>query len=256
MTDAVLAGRLALVTGASRGIGRAIAHELGAMGAHVIVHYGERAAGAEETAAAVRRSGGAASVLGADLSKPDAIDTLFEGIDDLLDTLGADKLDILVNNAGIGGGGGIDDIELEEFDRLFAVNVRAPFLVTRAALPRMRDGGRVINISSMVGLAAYPGSIAYAMTKAAVNSFTVSLAQAMGARGITVNAVAPGATATDFIQALLDQPELARFYAAKAALNRIGAPEEIAGPVGFLASPKGGWITGQIVQASGGMHLD
>jgi 3-oxoacyl-[acyl-carrier protein] reductase len=256
MTEQVLHGRIAMVTGASRGIGRAIASELGAMGSHVIVHYGEREAGAEETAAAIREAGGEASVLGADISQPAAISALFGQVDDLLASLGRDKLDILVNNAGIGGGGGVDDVTLDAFDRLVAVNVRGLFLVTQAALPRLRDGGRIINISSMVGLAAYPGSIAYGMTKAAVNSFTVSLAQALGPRGITVNAVAPGATATDFVQAVLDKPELARHYAAKAALNRIGTPEEVAGPVGFLASPKGGWINGQIVQVSGGMHLD
>lgn len=250
-----LQGKAALVTGASRGIGRAIATRLAADGALVAVHYGQRREGAEETVRMIEAAGGAAFVVGADVTRPDAIEALFSELTTELAARGHEAIDVLVNNVGIGGGGSIAAMTEADFDRLFATNVKGTFLVTRQALPHLRDGGRVINISSMVSLAAYPGSIAYAMTKAALNSFTLSLAADLARRGITVNAVAPGATATDFIAPLLADAKAAAFYAKAAALGRIGEPAEIAGVVAFLASSDGGWITGQIIQASGGMHL-
>lgn len=250
-----LQGKAALVTGASRGIGRAIATRLAADGALVAVHYGQRREGAEETVRMIEAAGGAAFVVGADVTRPDAIEALFSELTTELAARGHEAIDVLVNNVGIGGGGSIAAMTEADFDRLFATNVKGTFLVTQQALPHLRDGGRVINISSMVSLAAYPGSIAYAMTKAALNSFTLSLAADLARRGITVNAVAPGATATDFIAPLLADAKAAAFYAKAAALGRIGEPAEIAGVVAFLASSDGGWITGQIIQASGGMHL-
>ena len=250
-----LEGKTALVTGASRGIGRAIARRLAADGTLVAVHYGQRGEDAEETVRMIEAVGGAAFAIGADVRHPDAVETLFSELSTQLAARGHEALDVLVNNAGIGGGGGITAMTEADFDRLFATNVKGTFLVTQQALPRLRDGGRVINISSMVSLAAYPGSIAYAMTKAALNSFTVSLAADLAKRGITVNAVAPGATATDFIAPLLSDPKATAFYAKAAALGRIGTPDDIAGVVAFLASADGGWITGQIIEASGGMHL-
>ncbi|MEA3540253.1 MAG: SDR family oxidoreductase [Pseudomonadota bacterium] len=250
-----LQGKAALVTGASRGIGRAIATRLAADGALVAVHYGQRRESAEETARMIEAAGGAAFVVGADVTRPDAIEALFSELTTELAARGHEAIDVLVNNVGIGGGGSIAAMTEADFDRLFATNVKGTFLVTQQALPHLRDGGRVINISSMVSLAAYPGSIAYAMTKAALNSFTLSLAADLARRGITVNAVAPGATATDFIAPLLADAKAAAFYAKAAALGRIGEPAEIAGVVAFLASSDGGWVTGQIIQASGGMHL-
>ncbi len=250
-----LEGKSALVTGASRGIGRAIATRLAADGAVVAVHYGQRRDDADETVRMIVTAGGAAFAVGADVTQPDAIEALFPELTAELAARGHDAIDVLVNNAGIGGGGNIATVTGSDFDRLFATNVKGPFLVTQQALPHLRDGGRVINISSMVSLAAYPGSIAYAMTKAAVNSFTVALAADLAKRGITVNAVAPGATATDFIAPLLADEKLAAYYAKAAALNRIGEPTDIASVVAFLASADGGWMTGQILQASGGMHL-
>lgn len=250
-----LQGKAALVTGASRGIGRAIAIRLAADGALVAVHYGQRREGAKETVRMIEAAGGAAFTLGTDVTRPDAIKTLFSELTTELAARGHEAIDVLVNNVGIGGGGSITAMTEADFDRLFATNVKGTFLVTQQALPHLRDGGRVINISSMVSLAAYPGSIAYAMTKAALNSFTLSLAADLAKRGITVNAVAPGATATDFIAPLLADAKAAAFYAKAAALGRIGEPAEIAGVVAFLASADGGWVTGQIIQASGGMHL-
>jgi NAD(P)-dependent dehydrogenase (short-subunit alcohol dehydrogenase family) len=247
-----LAGKTALVTGASRGIGRAIACRLAADGAYVICHYGARQAGAEETARLIREGGGEGAVVGGEIREPAAIEAMFGEVDRLL---AGRPLDILVNNAGIGGGGAIDELSEAILDDLFDTNVKGTVLVTQKALPRVPQGGRVINVSSMVGLAAYPKSIAYAMTKAALNSFTRSLAVQEGERGVTVNAVAPGATDTDFIAGLLAVPQLASFYAKAAALGRIGQPEDIAAVVAFLASAEAGWITGQVIQASGGMHL-
>ena len=251
-----LDGKIALVTGASRGIGRSIAQDLAARGAIVGVHYGRRKDGADETARLIRDAGGRAFVLGGDIADTTAIASLAEELDAALLGFGASALDILVNNAGIGGGGSIADVTPEALEQLLSVNVRGVFLLTQTLLPRIADGGRIINITSMVGLAAYPGSIAYAMTKAAQNSFTASLAAGLGPRGITVNGVAPGATDTDFIAALMARPDLVKFYSAKATLGRIGTPQDIASVVAFLASEDGGWITGQIIEASGGMHLE
>lgn len=250
-----LQGKAALVTGASRGIGRAIATELASRGALVAVHYGQGRDGAKETVRMIEQGGGKAFAVGADIASPEAIDALLAELDTEFAGRGHDAIDLLINNAGIGGGGGIAKMKEANFDRLFATNVKGTFFLTQRALPRLREGGRVVNISSMVALAAYPGSIAYAMTKAALNSFTVSLAVELAPRGITVNAVAPGATETDFIAEYLADPKSASFYAAAAALGRIGQPADIAGVVAFLASADSGWITGQVLQASGGMHL-
>lgn len=248
--------KVAFVTGASRGIGRAIALKLAGDGLIVGVHYGQNADGADETVRLIEEAGGTAFRLGGDLADSNAIAALTADLDKVLARFGVGALDVLVNNAGIGSGRTIGDVSIEELDQLLAVNIRGVFLLTQALAPRITDGGRIVNITSMVGLAAYPGSIAYAMTKAAQNSFTTSLAAELGPRGITVNAVAPGATDTDFIAAIMARPELAQFYADKAALGRIGTPDDIASVVGFLVSSAGGWLTGQILQASGGMHLE
>jgi len=254
-----LAGRVALVTGASRGIGRAIALRLAEAGAAVAVHYGNSAAAAEATVAAIRAAGGTAHAVRADLSpQGDAggfQDAAIAGLFAAIDRLWPDGIDILVNNAGIGMMAALAETDAACFDRQFAINVRAPFFITRAAAARLRDGGRIVTLSSMVALAAYPSCIAYAMTKASMNSFTRSLAAELGARGITVNAVAPGATATDFIADLAQNGEVMAALKAGTALGRIGEAGDIAEVVAFLASPAGGWITGQVLQASGGMHL-
>lgn len=251
-----LAGKTALVTGASRGIGREIALELARHGAKVAVHYGQRREGAEETARMIRDQGGSAFVLGGDIADLAQIEAMLTELDNGLAAWDRSELDILVNNAGIGGGGSIRDVTTEKLDALIATNVRGVFLLTQRAIGRIADGGRIINITSMVGLAAYPGSIAYALTKAAQNSFTASLAVELGPRKITVNAVAPGATDTDFIAALMAVPELVSFYSEKVPLKRIGRPDDIAPVVAFLASDAGRWITGQVIEASGGMHLE
>jgi NAD(P)-dependent dehydrogenase (short-subunit alcohol dehydrogenase family) len=246
-----LEGKTALVTGASRGIGRAIAIRLAAAGARVAVHYGADRAAAESVVEAITTAGGSAIAVGADLRNIAAIDAMFGE----LDANGFDRLDILVNNAGVGLGKTLAEVTEEDFDLVFATNMKGPFFVTQRAVSRIPDGGTVIMTSSMTAFVGYPNVIAYAATKAAINSFTKSLALELAPRKIRVNAVAPGATATDFFGAAkLDEALLAQI-GTTAPLNRIGRPDDIAPVVEFLASPASGWMTGQIVQASGGMHV-
>lgn len=245
----------ALVTGASGGIGREIARRLAADGSFVIAHHGRDAERGAETVRLIAESGGAGVALAADLTRIEAIDALFRDVDEVLLERGFAGLDVLVNNAGLGGGGSIDAVDEEAFDRLFNLNAKGTFFVTQRAIPRLRDGGHIINVSSMVSRAAYPGSIAYAMSKAAVNSMTVSLAAGLGRRRISVNAIAPGATETPFIAGVTADPALVERIVAGTALGRLGQPDDIAGVVAFLASAEGSWITGQVIEVSGGMHL-
>ncbi|WP_336972047.1 SDR family oxidoreductase [Sphingobium aromaticiconvertens] len=247
-----LDGKIALVTGASRGIGRAIALRLAADGARIGVHYATARGAAEETLAAIREAGGEGFALSADLSSLSGVEQLADQLRTALDDR---PLDILINNAGVGASGTIADTDEASFDRLFMVDVKAPFFVTQRVLPLLADGGRIVNISSVVSMAAYPTTIAYAAAKAALNSMTVSLAAGLGPRGITVNAVAPGATATDFLGPMLDDPAVVDMLEGATVFGRLGKPEDIVGLVAFLAGPEAAWVTGQIIAASGGMHL-
>jgi 3-oxoacyl-[acyl-carrier protein] reductase len=246
-----LTGKTALVTGGSRGIGRAIALALARAGARVAVHYGGNAVAAKETVAAIEEAGGGAFTVQADLALPGAADTL---VDALAAELAGTPLDILVNNAGVSPHGGIGAVSEAEYDRAFAVNVKSLFFLTRRALELMPDGGRIINTGSGVTRIAFPDGIAYAMTKGAVDTFTLALAADLGPRGITVNTVAPGFVYTDMNASWLHGNAEAA-ASARAALGRVGVPEDITGPVLFLASEAGRWTTGQIIDATGGADL-
>ncbi|KOU67594.1 short-chain dehydrogenase [Streptomyces sp. MMG1533] len=245
----VFTGRTALVTGASRGIGRGIAERLGRDGARVAVHYGRNEAAAKETVAAIEEAGGSAFTIGVELGRPGDAEALWEEFD-----RHADGLDILVNNAGIGTSAPFGEIDEEEYDRVFAVNVKAPHFITQQGASRLRDGGRVVNISSgLARNAVMPEKMAYAMTKAALDVFTRDLSKVLGPRGITVNTVAPGIVDTDVNADWLRAGDEARAGAAAiSALGRVGTPGDVADVVAFLASEAGRWVTGSWVDATGG----
>ncbi|MBO0510385.1 SDR family oxidoreductase [Streptomyces beijiangensis] len=247
-----LTGRTALVTGASRGIGQAIAVRLAARGAVVIVHFGTDEGGAAATVDEIGRAGGAAFAVGAELGVDGDVETLFAGVEA---RLAGRPLDILVNNAAAAPAGPLGVTTRAEFDHLFAVNVRAPYFIVQRALPLFRDGGRIVTISSVATRMANPGQTSFAMTKGAVETMSMTLANELGVRGITVNAVAPGATRTATNGSYFEAPGLAEFIAGTTALDRLGAPDDVADVVAFLASDAARWITGQVIDASGGLFL-
>ena len=250
-----LSGKVALVTGASRGIGRAIALKLALRGALVAVHYNQAAEAAHDVVRQIEAAGGLAVAIAADLQATTGPQQLFAALDPaLLARLGHHRLDILVNNAGVGVRATIEDTTQADLDRILQVNFKAPFLIIQRALPRLRDGGRIINVSSMGTRAAYPAMAAYAPSKAALEALTLLLAEQLGPRGITVNAVMPGATATDMNPAA-SNPVSAQAIAATTALRRVGQPDDIADVVAFLASDAARWVTAQRIDASGGQRL-
>ncbi|WP_045741968.1 MULTISPECIES: SDR family oxidoreductase [Actinoplanes] len=253
-----LKDKVALVTGASHGIGRAIAERFAREGAAVGIGYGHDEAAATDTVDGIRKAGGRAFAVHSELGLPGDAARLWAAFDESgRDHAPDGKLDILVHNAAKASFGHLHELTEEGFDSAFAVSVRAPFFITKLALPRLRDGGRVITISSLSAQLAGPHSIAYGAAKGALNSFTLSLAQELGPRGITVNAVAPGVVMTRNNAYLLDESQAERRAAteARSALGRLGQPDDIAAVVAFLASAEGGWITGKVIDASGGTAL-
>jgi NAD(P)-dependent dehydrogenase (short-subunit alcohol dehydrogenase family) len=250
-----LAGKIALVTGASRGIGRAIALRLAGDGATVAVHFHAAADKANATVAEIVAAGGKAFAIQADLSaRGGAVGLADSFTAELTRRAGSASFDILVNNAGLGKRAVIEDITEDDFDALLQTNLKSPFFLIKALLPHLRDGGRIVNISSMGTRSAYPTMAAYAPAKAGLEALSRLLAVHVGGRQITVNSVMPGATATD-MNAVTRDPAAARAAAVTIALGRVGQPEDIAKVVAFLASDAGGWVTGQQIDASGGQRL-
>ncbi|MGP8299212.1 SDR family oxidoreductase [Streptomyces inhibens] len=254
-----LSGKTALVTGGSRGIGRAISQRLGRDGARVGVHYGRDEAAAKETVSAIEAAGGQAFAVRAELGVPGDAEALWSAFDEQ-----SEGLDILVNNAGInkavdGTLKSIGEVTVEDFDHLFAVNTKAPFFLVQQGLTRLRDGGRIINTSTgLTRGAAKPELITYAMTKGAIDVFTSTLAKDLGRRGITVNAVAPGAVDTDMNAGWLrggTNTEAQQRVRAISPLGRIADATDIGDIVAFLASDDSRWVTGQWIDATGGALL-
>lgn len=251
----MLNGKTALVTGAGRGIGREIALRLARDGAFVILHYGNSKNGAE---AVLAEMGGPDTgfLVQADLADAQAIAPMFDRIDADLAACGRKGIDILVNNAGVGTPEDLDSITPEAFDRVFAINVRAPLFVAQQAARRMGEGGRIVNISSMVATRVYGGfAVAYGATKAAIDYMSRSMAVTLGPRGITVNSLAPGATDTDFIGGVLADEAMAAHLRSQTALGSISSPRDIANVVALIVSADAQWITGEAIRASGGTLL-
>jgi len=245
-----LSGKTALVTGASRGIGRASALALAKAGAQVLVHYARGAEEAEAVAAQIRSGGGRADTIAADLAAPDGPHELAKRV---RATVG-DRLDILVANAGISKSAKIDEYTVADFDALFAVNVRAPFFLVQQLLPILHDGSSIILVSSLGAHAAVGTLSAYSATKGAVETLVKHFASALGARGIRVNAVAPGVVETEMSN--FTKTEAGRDAAlGMQALKRIARPDDIGGAVAFLASEEARWITGDTLHVDGGSKL-
>ncbi|MDX2147608.1 MAG: SDR family oxidoreductase [Planctomycetota bacterium] len=246
MPDQPLRNKTAIVTGAAKGMGRAIAQRLAADGAFVVVNYAGSVEEANVTVAGITSAGGRAIAAQADVSHSQSVVDLFS----IAERAGG-GVDILVNNAGRATRKPLAEFTDAEFDALTATNLRGTFLTLREAAKRMRENGRVVNISASFQGAPIPGYGPYAATKMAVEQLTAVAAKELGSRGITVNAVRPGPTRTDLFMHGKDDALVAKF-AAMAALNRIGEPSDIANVVSFLCGPEGGWVTGQAIGANGG----
>jgi 3-oxoacyl-[acyl-carrier protein] reductase len=246
-----LAGKTALVTGASRGMGRAGALALAAAGAQVLVHYNRGASEAEAVVAEIRAAGGRADKLTADLSAPDGAHRLAGQVRDIV---GA-RLDILVANAGISKAASIEETTVADFDALFATNVRAPFFLVQQLLPIMCKGSSVILVSSLVAHSApVPTLPAYAASKGAIDTLVKHFAGALGPRGIRVNAIAPGVVETEMSS--FTKTEQGRAFAlGMQAFQRIGQPDDIGPVIAFLASDGARWITGDTIRVDGGSRL-
>ncbi|GGT32984.1 glucose 1-dehydrogenase [Streptomyces atratus] len=244
----MLTGRNAVVTGGSRGIGRAIVERLCRDGAHVVFNYATSDDAAEEVVRTVQDNGGKAWAIRLDLADPDAPEQLMEAAEAQLG-----GLDILVNNAALCLTPSlIADTDPAVFDKVMTVNTRTVFMTIRHAARRMRDGGRIVNISTANTVRPGPGISAYAASKGAVEQLTTIAAHELGARGITVNTVSPGATDTDLLRGT-NQPQALEAVAGMTPLGRLGEPSDVADVVAFLAGHDGRWITGQNVRATGGL---
>jgi 3-oxoacyl-[acyl-carrier protein] reductase len=245
-----LTGKTALVTGASRGIGRASALALARMGAQVLVHYGRGAKEADNVVAEIRKGGGRADAIAADLATADGPHKLARQVRGII----GDRLDILVANAGISKAATIEETTVGDFDALFAVNVRAPFFLVQQLLPILHEGSSVVLVSSLAARVVVGTIPAYAATKGAIDTLVKHLASALGQRGVRVNAVAPGVVATEMSS--FTKTDAGREYAlGLQTFKRLAEPEDLGDVVAFLASSDARWITGDTIHVDGGSKL-
>ncbi|WP_405568746.1 SDR family oxidoreductase [Streptomyces phaeochromogenes] len=239
--------RVAIVTGGSRGIGRETAERLAGDGFAVVVNFAGNQAEADKTVAAITEAGGQALAFRADVADETEVAALFDAAES---TYGG--IDVVVHAAGVMTLAPLADFDLDALDRMHRTNIRGTFVVDQQAVRRLREGGAVINFSSSVLALAIPGYSAYAASKGAVEAMTLILAREVRGRDITVNAVAPGPTATALFLDGKDEETIARM-AAQPPLERLGTPDDIAGVVSFLAGPAGRWVNGQVLRANGGI---
>ena len=239
--------KVGIVTGASRGIGAAIAHRLASDGFTVVINYAGRAADADAVVKEIEADGGRAAAVQADVSNPAEVAALFDRTETLFG-----GVDVIVNNAGIMQTTQIADTEDAVFDRMMAVNLKGTFNTMRAAAKRVRPGGRIINFSTSATHLALPGYAIYCATKSAVETMTNIFAKEMRGRNVTVNAVAPGPTATELFLHGKTAEQIAHFTKMP-PLERLGEPKDIAAVVSFLAGPDGAWVNGQTLRANGGI---
>jgi NAD(P)-dependent dehydrogenase (short-subunit alcohol dehydrogenase family) len=255
--DTSLQGKTALVTGASRGLGRAIAERLAAAGCLVAVNYVSNLEAAQAVVSGVEAAGGQAFLLQQDMEQPDAVTRLVAGLEaELVRRTGEPGLDILVNNVGGGDYAKILDTTEDFYDATFTRNTRAAFFLVKALYHRFRPGGSVINISSEGVRLALPDTIAYNMAKAALDSFTRSLVNELGPLGVRVNSVMPGMMDTHGNKWIFDDPEKSREVVENTALRRIGTAEDFANVVHSLVSPAWSFVTGQWIEVSGGFRYN
>ncbi|MBB6634171.1 SDR family oxidoreductase [Cohnella thailandensis] len=244
--DKKLAGKAALITGASRGIGRTIAENLAQNGAKVVINYANRSEQAAEVVQAIKRNGGEATAIQADIGRLSELEKLYQ---ETLNTFG--KLDIVVNNAGIIITKPIGDVTEADYDRLFAINVKGTYFSCQLAAKHLESNGRIINFSTSVTGQMFPAYSLYAGSKGAVEQFTRQLAKELGRRNITINAVAPGPINTELFT-VGKTPEQIQGLANMNAFGRLGETEDIAGVILFLASEESQWVTGQTLRVNGG----
>ena len=258
MSSLPLQDKIALVTGGSRGIGRAIALRLARDGATVVVNYARDAAAAQSAIDAITAAGGRALAVAGELDDVASVDRFVDALDAALAGAGLDnRIDVLVNNAGVFVTGDFTAYTEAQFDRQFAVNVKVPFFLSQRLLPRIADGGRIVNVSSIVSRTVVSPELvhAYAASKGAVDTLTLYLAGIAAPRGITVNSVRPGVTETDMAAGFVATEDHRAGVRQMQMLQRIAQPEDIARVAAFLAGPDGAWTTGQFIDASGGSRL-
>ncbi|MFL1389185.1 SDR family NAD(P)-dependent oxidoreductase [Pseudomonas tritici] len=249
--------KIALITGASRGLGKSAALHLAAQGVDIIGTYHSKADEAQAVVAQIEQLGGRAAMLQLDVSQSASFNEFVGSVGDVLKAVFAqDHFNFLVNNAGIGAHASFADTTEAQFDQLVAIHFKGPFFLTQKLLPLISDGGRIINISSGLARFSLPGYAAYASMKGAMEVLTRYQAKELGARGITVNIIAPGAIETDFSGgAVRDNAALNTMVANNTALGRAGLPDDIGGAISSLLADGSNWITGQRIEASGGMFL-